>query len=301
MPFYSMKPDQRWARRDQSVGVTTAGGFLVPQEIAVRFWSEVLNDLFMDQISTTLVPNSRQPRFIIEDPLAMANWVAEGAAIPTPDSIFVDGGPGILHKIVAGTAASEEFLQDARAILAPEPNSEGGEATGMGLIDFIQARRLRRSLNDAVVNGTGINQPLGIIADPNSTSVVGAIDAANINLMYVALTARYINEAVWICNPTSWPTFRTAAGDGLSVQGDGQIQVLERPVLINPYVPANNLIFGRLASYSMLVSEEMGGATDTQTLAATGRVQQFATTRADGRAVIGTGGEPAFVVLTPAP
>jgi len=103
-----------------------------------------------------------------------------------------------LKKLIGLCYATDELLQDATAL---ETVLSEGFAEEFGFL-----------LDDAVINGTGAGQPLGILAAGCVVSVAKetgqaatTVVAENIEKMYSRLWARSLSNAVWFINQDVWP------------------------------------------------------------------------------------------------
>lgn len=140
-------------------------------------------------------------------------------------------------KLAMYIACSSEVLQD-------------GEALSQSLGPLMR-NSLAFSLDSAILTGTGIAQPLGVINSPAAITVdratAGTIAFADITGMMGRLYPSSLNNAVWICSPSTFGLLVgmvTAAGSGeliMSFQpgaSDFTMQILGRPVRCSEKLPA---------------------------------------------------------------
>lgn len=298
MPFTEL-PGIKWEKRAQSSTVGAEGGYLVPRQQAVRFWLEVLDDELLSQINTVILASDSQPAFIRGNTTNLATWVAEGAAIPSVDDTFQSGGPAQLHKLVAASTASVEFMQDIMTYLSPNFSEEGGESMGQAVLNALQAKRISKTLHSAVLNGSGVNQPLGLLQDTDITTISAALSDTTIRQVYTTLASSYAKDAVWVVSPGYWPTLRSTTSD-LSTEGS-QAYILDRPVILSEYMPTTGtvLLFGDLSHFVMTLSPTIRVVVDTQSDALTGKIRTYSYQRADGRYVRGTEGMSVAILNIP--
>lgn len=98
-----------------------------------------------------------------------------------------------LEKLIALCYITDELLQDATALEA--------------IIRQSYADEMSFKKDDAIINGRGIGQPLGVINSPalvtvskESDQTAGTVVAANINKMWIRMPARLRKNAVWYIN-----------------------------------------------------------------------------------------------------
>lgn len=95
-----------------------------------------------------------------------------------------------LHKVIGLCYATDELLEDTSALES--------------IISQGFQEELTFQLENAIVNGTGVGQPLGIMASPSLITVTrtgaGAIVSADIINMWIRLWAPSRGNAVWFIN-----------------------------------------------------------------------------------------------------
>lgn len=289
-------------KRAQSSSVLAEGGYLVDRNRVKKFWDEVLDDSLLSLVSSMVVPYDERVGFMVESTETAASWRAQNAAITVADSLFLEESPTELHSLATGSAYSMEWNEDARVEAFQQLANAGPEVGAEQLLDLLQARKIRRALNNAIINGSGVGTPLGILNDTNTPTTVGAITQAALEGLYDNLPNRYINQAIWLMNPVTWLTARGLTAL-LSHDTNANPYLIERRVWLNEYVPASTIIFGRMRNYNLLLSNRVEQITDRQSLAVSGRIRRLTLTRATGKPVLGTGGTSggtAFTALAPA-
>ncbi len=192
-----------------SEGVASDGGFLVDTDYEAgifkkmhdtgKVWAKCRN------IPISSTANSVKIRAIDESSRVAGSrlggvrgyWLNEGGTKTASDPKFriVELN---LKKLIGLAYATDELLEDAAAL---ESVLMQGFAEEMGFM-----------LDDAVINGTGAGQPLGLL---NSTCLVSVnketgqaattIVAENIEKMYSRMWAPSLGNAVWLINQDCWP------------------------------------------------------------------------------------------------
>ncbi len=236
------------------------GGFLVPVD-----YSQRLYDLSLEQDALLpLTDNDPVSGNGMSFPAAettpwgtngvRAYWEAE-ASQATQTKPVLDRKELRLRKLFALVPVTEELLADSAAI--------------GGYVERKAAESIRWKTNEAIVNGTGAGQPLGITASSATVSqaketsqTAATINATNIAKMY----ARCIgpNMGTWLINPDAYnqlivmtigdQPIWTAPTQGMASAPGGLL--LGRPVLFADSCATlgtvNDIIFGNFAGYKTI-------------------------------------------------
>jgi HK97 family phage major capsid protein len=124
-----------------------------------------------------------------------AKWRAEATQME-PSKLVTGGEQMRLHELYAFVTATDELLQDA-----PRLNARLTQRAGLAI---------RYKSNEAIVNGTGVGQPLGwmrsgalVTVSKESGQAAATIVAANVAKMYSR--ARNPGRTVWYANPDVLP------------------------------------------------------------------------------------------------
>lgn len=237
--------DSRLVRAPTGAGEVdpTGGGFLVQVDFAATIFmlahdmGEILGRVNKIPISAT--SNGLKVPGVDETSRATgsrwggvaSNWQAEGVAgtESRPKFRMVEFD---LRKLISKMTVTDELLQDTTALTAIAAQAFSEEVMFM--------------TEDAIFEGTGAGQPLGIINSPALVSVAkevgqaaGTIQLENINKMWARLWARSRKEAIWLinqdCEPQLYQLNQVAGVGGM-------------PVYIPPggvQNAPNSLLFGR--------------------------------------------------------
>ena len=192
-----------------SEGVPADGGFLVDTDMAEGLFERTMQTAMLPSrcrnLSISSNANSIKINAIDESSRAdgsrwggiLAYWKNEAAQKTASDPKFRQMELS-LHKLVGLCYATDELLEDARAL---EAVLRAGFEEEFGF-----------KLDDAIVNGDGAGKPLGIMNAPclvTASSETGqaaaTVVAENIENMYSRLWARSIPNAVWLINQNVWP------------------------------------------------------------------------------------------------
>lgn len=127
-----------------------------------------------------------------------------------------------LKKLVGLIPITDELLEDATAL--------------EGWVSLLFAKEFGFQIDDAIINGSGVGQPLGILNSPalvtaadESTQAAAVILWKNIVNMYSRLSPSSIAKAAWFYNPEIFPALATMQFDPAATAG-------QMPL----FIPANN-------------------------------------------------------------
>lgn len=177
-----------------------------------------------------------------------------------------------LTRLTALVPVTEELLEDAPA-MAGYVTAKAGE-------------KIAFKINDAIINGTGVGQPLGILnaackvqVSKISSQVAGTIHGKNVAAMMARMPASSFGKAVWLVNQDCLPQIMalgfnvtdgttTNAGAGAIWMTPGQLQngspygsILGRPVVVTEACSAlgtaGDIILADLSKYLSIVKGSM--------------------------------------------
>ena len=184
-------------------GAGAEGGFLVPPEFSRTLWQkcEAEENLMTRCAQLTPMGNSMAIPKDETTPWGTAGirvyWDGEAAAITQSRPAF-ELSTLRLHKLTALVPASDELLEDA----------SGYESFLMAKVPGIMAH----TINDKILDGTGVGMPLGLLKSPSLISVAketsqpaDSIWKANIDKMWSRLYAPWRRNAVWLINQDAEP------------------------------------------------------------------------------------------------
>lgn len=225
------------------------GGFAVPPE-----WrSEIMGLIGGEDSLMVLCDNQTVTGNSITFPVDETTpWQSTGGILAYWDSeaqTMTQSKPALkdltvkTNRLTALVPMTEELLEDAPAMSGYVPKKAGEK------LDF--------KVNDAIVNGTGVGQPLGIMNAPCKvqvskigSQVADTIHAKNIVTMWARLPARSQRRAVWLVNQDCLPQIyqlgfavtdgtTTNVGAGALYMGPGQMAngapsgtLLGRPIIV---------------------------------------------------------------------
>ncbi len=237
---------------EQSVGVSTAGGYTVPEEFRQKMVEVMqayggLADV-TDSFSTATGAPLEYPS--LDDTDNQGAITAENATVADGQDLTFGTVQFDAYKYTsagAGTGlplrVSVELLQDSAFDIA-------------GLISRAMGTRIARKQAQHWCTGTGVSQPKGIVA-PSLTAnetldVSDTIDYDDILDTEAALDPAYEQNAVWVMNKATWTAIRAV------VDGAGRPIVMPQSSSGIGTAPAKELL-----GYRVVIDQGMPNLVDT--------------------------------------
>jgi HK97 family phage major capsid protein len=221
-------------------GTGTDGGFLVPPEFSRELWQKVQAEENLLNRCTQLVTD-RNSMMIPKDETTpwqstggvQVYWEGE-AQVPSNSKPLLEMGSLRLSKLFGIVPVSDELLEDAS-----------------GLESWLRAKapsKMAAKINTAIINGTGVGQPLGII--PGGTAVGASVVqvnkatsqpadtlwSVNVNAMYSRMYAPWRRNAIWLINQDLEPQL-----PGMAFQANGAASLIPGTSAVPAFLPSNGL------------------------------------------------------------
>lgn len=276
-------------RKTLSVGTSTAGGYLVPQ----NFRNEIIKNLVefspVRSVATVSTVEAGLGDIILPKRTGKptAAWVTETGARAATESAY---GQQTISLAEAGCYVdiSRRLLEDSAFGMESEIARDLAEEFG-------------RLESAAFVNGTGTNQPKGFMAETfTSVTTAGSVTIAPDDLInvYHSMPTAYASRGTWVMNRDLIATvrkFKNTGGDYLwqdSLRSDLPATFLGRPVLEMIDMPAlaanaTPIVFGDFSNYRIFDRVDLQLIRDDVTQAVNGIVR-FHARRRVGAATIKT-------------
>lgn len=232
------------AASGMSVGIGADGGFMLDADLIEELQSGMLSEaLVAPQIRMIpLGPNSNTLKTWGADETSRADgsrwggvqayWAAEAATVtatkPKWRKLEIE-----LEKLMAICYATDELLQDATALRA--------------IISQAYAEEMAYKLDDAIINGSGVGQPTGILTSgaliavaKETGQVADTVVHENVQKMWNRMMARSRKNAIWYINQEIEPQLENMS---LAIGTGGELSSLakeftERRTLYNRPVVA---------------------------------------------------------------
>lgn len=234
-----------------SEGVGADGGFAVPPEWRAEIMKNVeAEDGFLNMTDVQTISSNSITYPVDESPAwassggIRAYWDGEGATINQSKPALKDLTVKT-HRLTALVPVTEELQQDAQAM--------SGYITGKAgeVIAF--------KLNDAIINGSGSGQPLGIMNAPckvvvtkESSQTAGTLHGRNVLKMMARMPAQSFKRSCWVVNQDVLPQLGGLAMDVTKADGTAAGAGI---LYMQPQGLANQSAFGSILGRPVMVSE----------------------------------------------
>ncbi|RGH26083.1 phage major capsid protein [Anaerostipes sp. AF04-45] len=269
-------------------GVDADGGYLVPEEYDTRLIEALEEENIFRKLGHTIT-TSGERKINIAATKPAAAWIDEGEELTWGDAKFAQINLDA-HKLHVAVKVTEELLYD----------------NAFGLEKYILrqfAKALANAEEDAFLNGTGVGQPLGLLASEGGAEIgVTAASATDItadeliDLVY-SLKRPYRKNAKFICNDQTLAAIRKLTdknGRYLwqdSVQAGEPGRLLGYEVHTSPYFPVITagmpaIAFGDYSYYNIGDRGIRSFAELKELFAGNGMVGFVAKERVDGKLVL---------------
>ena len=269
-------------------GIDPQGGYLVPDEYDKRLIDILTEENVMRTLGTNIT-TSGEHKINIAATKPAAAWIEEGGTLTfgdaTFDQIILDA-----HKLHVAIKVTEELLYDNAFNLENYILTQFGKA-------------LSNAEEDAFINGTGIGQPLGILAETGGAQV-GVTSASStkvtadeiINLVY-SLKRPYRKNAVFLANDVCVAELRKLKDNNgqylwqPSLQAGEPDRVLGYKVYTSPYFPVPTaggtaVAFGDFSYYNIGDRGTRSFAELKELFAGNGMIGFVAKERVDGKLLL---------------
>ncbi len=203
-------------KRQLSMGVGAAGGFLVPEQFGPLLAPITPQDAVI-RPRATVIPAGSPPDSAITFPALDQSgalgvhsgvavvWISEAHVKPETEPAFLDVKLEP-NEVAAHVIVSDKLLRNAPAAGA--------------LVSTILRRAIIAAEDQAFLTGTGIGQPLGIVNHAATIAIAragaGAIAWADVAGMYAV--AKTGGRMVWVASPTTLPQLMAMVDPGAGGQ-----------------------------------------------------------------------------------
>lgn len=156
-------------------------------------------------------------------------WVPEGGSVTVTDGMDDFGEIALdRHKLVTCFTLENTFVHDNSFLMEDHMISR-------------LAQNFSRAEDDAFINGTGVNMPIGILAEEGGADI-GATTAAltyeDVVKLFFSVKPRYRRNAVWIMNDETAYALRTIKdADGNYIWNHANDTILGKRVYISEFMP----------------------------------------------------------------
>lgn len=268
-------------------GIDAQGGYLVPEEYDSRLIDALKEENVMRRLGHSLT-TSGEHKINIAATKPAAAWIEEGGALSFGDAAF-DQIILDAHKLHVAIKVTEELLYD----------------NAFRLEDYILdafTKALANAEEDAFINGTGVGQPLGILAETGGAEVGKTTETAEvtaddvIDLIY-SLKRPYRKNAVFLTNDKCVAALRKLKDENgqylwqPSLQAGEPDRCLGYAIYTSPFFPEPAvggacLAFGDFSYYNIGDRGTRSFAELKELFAGNGMIGFVAKERVDGKLVL---------------
>lgn len=189
------------------------GGFAVPPDFRTTIMEKIAaedsllrrTDQLVSSSNTIVIPVDEVPPWDTVNGI-QAYWLGETEQ-KTKSKVQLDNVSIKLNKLAALVPVSDELLEDAPALAAYIRRKAPGK------FDF--------KITDAIIRGTGVGMPLGLLNSPAKVTIAkesgqaaGTINFTNIIKMWARLYAGNRRNAIWLINQDIEPALMTMSFPG---------------------------------------------------------------------------------------
>lgn len=278
-------------RADLKVGTDSLGGFMVPDEFRNELIVALNEENVIRGLATSFTTTSGIMTIPVNSAHGSAAWGNEESAYATSDETFSEVTLNA-YKGKALIKVSEELLNDSAFPIESFLAKEFG-------------RRLGKLEEEAFINGTGSNQPTGIVGGSTlgkTATATNAITADELTDLYHALARPYRARATWVMKDSTIKLIRKLK-TGVSSDNtylwqaglkDGEPdRLFGRPVVASEFMPEPTtglkpVIFGDLSYYYIGDRQQMAMQRLVELYSGNGQVGFRQFKRTDGKLSLAT-------------
>ena len=205
------------------------GGYRFPSTTEKKLSEAIVKESVFRKISTNINAYSGNNHILAKDCDDVAAFIAPGEEIPGADA-DQDFTPYTVerHKLAVIVKLTSDFVHDASFSIEKYLIERLGKNFG-GAED------------NGFINGTGVNEPTGILADTGGADVAlttPTLTYDNMLTLYHSTDKRYRNNAVWLMNDDTALHLRKLKDDGGNyLWNTNNDTILGKPVVISEYMP----------------------------------------------------------------
>ena len=261
----------------------TSGAYMAPDEFKAKFDQALAKDNAFRRLATVVNTTSPDGTIQAVTSTGAANWVAEGAAIPESSDTILPFQV-YSYKLASLVRLKTSFVSDNVFDL------ENYLVTAF-------ARRFGRAEEAAFLNGTGTNQPTGLLSDSGADVGVTAASATAITYdeltkLYFSLKAEHRANAVFLMHDDTAMALRTLKDSvGNPLWNAERDTIFGKPVVTSLAMPAPEagkkaIAFGDLSYYWVIERQPLTVKRLSELYSMQGQIGFTAFERLDGKLIL---------------
>lgn len=230
---------------DKGRDVST-GTYSMPNAAARKVMAVIEKESDFRKIATVIRAYKNGYKIFAKDCKDKAEFVAEGAAIPVYESAG-DFNENTIesHKLASIVKLDEDFVSDAGFNIEKYLTEKLGKSFG-------------RAEDEAFINGTGKEEPTGILHDENGADTALTAETLNYDAvidLYFSVDKEYRKNGIWLMNDKTALTLRKLKdADGNYLWNPASDTILGKQVILSEFMPdiesgAKPIAFGDFSYY----------------------------------------------------
>ena len=258
------------------------GIFRLPEGDNARFLSYLKEESLFRRIGMVITLAEGDHHILAKDCTDLADWYAEGEAVPVYDGLrdFTVSGIGS-HKLVSFVKFDEEFIYDAC----------------FNFRDYLLrrfARVIGRTEERAFITGTSLKEPNGLLKPDMGAEegvTTGELSYDDVISLFFSLEPEYRDHAMWIMNDeTALHLRKLKDKDGNYLWNQSADTILGKPVTISNFMPSAEagsmpVLFGDFSYYWVVCRRPLGIRTLYEKFAEFEQIGYIGAEYLDGRLV----------------
>jgi HK97 family phage major capsid protein len=260
-----------------------SGDYLTPEEFKAKFDKALAKDNVFRRLATVVNTTSPEGTIQAVTSTGTADWVGEGAVIPeSSDNILPF--PVYSYKLASLVRLKNSFVND-----------NAFDLENYLLTAF--ARRFGRAEEAAFLNGTGTNQPTGLLSASGAEVGVTAASATAIaydelTKLYFSLKAEHRANAVFLMHDDTAMALRTLKDTaGNPLWNAERETIFGKPVVTSLAMPApaagkKAIAFGDLSYYWVIERQPLTTKRLSELYSVQGQIGFTAFERLDGKLIL---------------
>ena len=253
--------------------ISATGSYELPAGASAKVAKAMERESVFRNIATGIKAYKSGYRIFSKDCKDLAQFIPENGEIPVYDGMkdFDVNAIGS-HKLAVLVKMDEDFVRDVAFAL--EQHLIGRFAKNFG-----------KAEDNAFINGTGENEPTGILHDSNGAETGKTTESLtydDVIALYFSVEKDYRKNGVWMMNDSTALTLRTLKdADGNYLWNHADNTILGKRVVISEYMPdaaegAKPIAFGDFAYYWIIDRRPVSVRTLVERFAMLGQVGYLA-------------------------
>lgn len=246
--FWNDMRGKQITKAEMKEGSDNSGGYILPSDFNDKYLKALEKENVFRRLATVVDTTSAEGKIHAVTSTGAASWVK--AMVPIPESAADSFKRFTVnsYKLASIAKIKLNFIED----------------NNFNLESYLEnqfSRRFGRSEENAFINGSGVDEPTGILNSTDGGEIgLSVEDAATLSYdhiikLYFSLDKEHRRNAVWLLNDETAITLRTLKDDnGNYLWNQSDNTILGKPVEYSTYMPnieagATPIAFGDFSYY----------------------------------------------------